>query len=69
MSELRHCPFCGSDARATVKKEYGVPSGDDGWLCQIECVECGARVKNWALVKSWAIESAVKKWNRRADNE
>ena len=63
--ELKSCPFCNGDAVMTVVKEYGVPSGDDGWNCTITCAGCGASVKNWALAKSWAVESATKKWNRR----
>ena len=64
-SDPKSCPFCGGSAVIHTEKQYGVPSGDDGWLCSVICAECGASVKAWALVKSWAVETATEKWNRR----
>lgn len=68
MDELKSCPFCGNTKIGIVRsKQNGVPSGDDGWCAKIKC-KCGADMKFLALKKSWAEETAIKAWNRRADN-
>ena len=68
MAELKPCPFCGNTKIGVVRSKYsGVPSGDDGWRAEIKC-KCGADMKFWALKKSWAEETAISAWNRRAGN-
>lgn len=68
MIELKPCPFCGNPKIGVVMSKYnGVPSGDDGWRAEIKC-KCGANMKFWALKKSWAEETAISAWNRRADS-
>ena len=68
MADLKQCPFCGNTKIGVVmSKCNGVPSGYDGWCAEIKC-KCGAGMKFWALKKSWAEETSIKAWNRRADN-
>lgn len=68
MTELKPCPFCGNTKIGVVRSKYnGVPSGDDGWCAEIKC-KCGADMKFWALKKSWAEETAISAWNRRAND-
>ena len=68
MNDLKPCPFCGNTKNWLVRSKYnGVPSGDDGSCAEIKC-ECGVGIKFWALNNSWAEETAISAWNRRADN-
>ena len=68
MAEMKRCPFCGNTKISVVMSKYNaVPSGDDGWCAEIKC-KCGADMKFWALKKSWAEETSIKAWNRRAEN-
>ena len=72
MLELKPCPFCGGEVRIRYMKEIGVPSGDNGFRAVIECVnahECGANIQRWSLKQTWARESVIEAWNRRADDE
>lgn len=70
MIELKSCPCCGEKANITITSETGMPSGDKGTKVVIFCQnrECGCRIVKWALKTEWAIKSATKVWNRRADN-
>ena len=62
--ELKSCPFCGG--KAVVHVNDGV---------RVMCTECGAKTKG--LVDGYsqgrpmgsAINSVVKAWNRRANDE
>lgn len=57
--ELKPCPFCGY-------KEINTTIGDyDGLFDNVRmwCDRCGASVT------SMTEEKAIRKWNRRADNE
>lgn len=70
--ELKPCPFCGGEARVYYKMDIGIPSGDNGHRVSVRCENthrCGAKIECWAAKKEWARNSAVKAWNRRADNE
>lgn len=64
MIDLKPCPFCGNTKISVVRSKY---TGDDGWYAEIKC-KCGADMKFWALKKSWAEETTISAWNRRADN-
>lgn len=65
MSELKPCPFCGGKARWSAIHKNGVPTGVEGYECEIYCHKCKKGVKRWALRKNWAIASAIEAWNRR----
>ena len=52
MSELKHCPFCGSEVLFLQRTDTG--------KCYIACVECGSRSGNYAKK-----DDAIKAWNRR----
>ena len=59
MSELKPCPFCGSEAEHEVF--------DDGFIvwCRVECKPCGVM-----LTAPWEVgNEAIKAWNRRVGNE
>ena len=71
MENLKPCPFCGGRAHMITRVQAGVPSGDDGYTTVIKCLnhaECGAVICRWALKKKWSVESAIKAWNRRAND-
>lgn len=70
--KLKPCPFCGGRAHMITRVQAGVPSGDDGYTTVIKCLnhaECRAVICRWALKKKWSVESAIKAWNRRANDE
>lgn len=53
--ELKHCPFCGGEARLVV---VSYPAGDRYRVC---CTDCGATT--WPRMISGKL--AEKTWNRR----
>lgn len=55
--KLGRCPHC--DGLPGVHKASGIAGGDVWW---IECDECGAKTD-----KSFDLDNAAEKWNRRAD--
>lgn len=71
-TELKPCPFCGSEARIFYTMELGVPTGYEGARVTIRCTntsECGAQISKWAAKKAWSKASAIKAWNRRTTDE
>lgn len=63
--KLRNCPFCGGKAKLRITSEicHGFDGGQvkiDGW--KVACQNCGIET---SLENR---ETAVEKWNRRADN-
>lgn len=65
-NDLKPCPFCGS-------KDVALCYGKNGWVSNVyykksigfvECLRCGSKTSTMAH-----IESAVRKWNRRASDE
>ena len=58
MTDLKKCPFCGG--KAELEKM--------GWPHHVYCTNCGARVTSTKYAEDGESE-AVKKWNRRADND
>lgn len=57
MTELKPCPFCGSnDIHRFEPTAYEI--GDDA---SVSCEECGAEVRGNTL------RIALSKWNRRVD--
>ncbi len=68
--ELKPCPFCGGEAVSWLNRDYGFPSGDNGWRASVACKnsECGARITHWAAEKKWALDTTVNGWNRRAND-
>ena len=63
-TQLKHCPFCGGEARMIVLEE------DGGYSANIYCssdnlIGCFTRQFHWALKKEWAVETAINSWNRR----
>lgn len=67
MDELKPCPFCGDEA------DVSVVADDGGYSATVRCAgyiehDCFAHMTYWAQKREWAVETAFKKWNRRADN-
>lgn len=56
--KLRKCPFCGD-------KQHLIHVELSNGLHYIECKMCGAAPHR---LGAWDYETAVKYWNRRADN-
>ena len=57
MSKLKPCPFCGGEARLTIKS---YPGGDRYRVC---CIDCGATT--WPRIIG--PKNAEKAWNRRIE--
>ena len=57
MSELKPCPFCGSEAKLFADKK----TQDWGAICQQPECECNARIPYCSTR-----EEAIEQWNRRA---
>lgn len=75
LREIKSCPFCGGMAQTAVRITR--MGGDRNTIeFSVYCVEC--RVQKWALLNfedeasfadvERAMESALEKWNRRADD-
>ncbi|HGJ5858088.1 Lar family restriction alleviation protein [Arsenophonus nasoniae] len=62
MSELKNCPFCGSDNLYVDSEDSEFY--DDDTLYRVECGSCDAST-GWCSNSDEAIEM----WNQRADNE
>lgn len=62
MSELKPCPFCGSEAELVY---YGL----NGNFKVIQCSVCGARTRmfNSDIIKRG--ENVVEAWNKRAKDD
>ena len=58
MSELKPCPFCGSDDVALDEFAYRI--GDGEWESKVICYECHANTGFYTK------QEAVEAWNRRA---
>lgn len=56
--ELKHCPFCGGEARSI----------NMGWSHWVWCSECGARVQSTKYAEEGDAE-VIANWNRRAEPE
>ena len=61
MTELKPCPFCGSDSVGVAETAYG--NYLNIWFFAI-CDKCGARSKPFRDG-----DDAVKAWNRRAEHD
>ena len=69
MSELKNCPFCGSNK---IEEDWGATynvTGGDSQNGDIECKECGACVMVDSFNDSENSESLRLKWNTRAKSE
>nr|DAM57488.1 MAG TPA: restriction alleviation protein [Caudoviricetes sp.] len=60
MADLKRCPFCGGKARYRYEMPYNVVQ------CS-KCKVCGLTVAD-AYEQQDGKETAIKAWNRRADN-
>ena len=65
MEKLKPCPFCGGRSNMAIFEK------DGGYQATVYCMSgaeigCFATSSHWAARKSWAKESAMKAWNRRA---
>ncbi len=76
MVELRKCPFCGGEARPSIKVD-----GRWGRVWYVRCSKCYARADGYrepAELNEYAnpykkitetVDNAVELWNKRADDE
>ena len=63
MSELKPCPFCGSDDLVmSGREEYAFMTGKRMEFYRVKCDTCGAMVDN----DFKRPEDAIKAWNGRA---
>lgn len=69
--KLKPCPFCGSEAKLITSAPLKLFSDEGETIhfkvrCDAEDTGCiGAFVNLWEITK----ERAIKKWNRRTDND
>lgn len=64
MTELKPCPFCGGE---TFLEPYRVRKG---YEASIQCNQCLCSMSTITYdEEETAIESVVKAWNRRVDND
>ena len=61
MSELKQCPFCGSDKVNVIKHEYNNLSDSFG----VRCFNC----KTQSYQSFDSEKEAIEAWNRRAKND
>lgn len=62
--KLKQCPFCGGDA-VLVREYNGVEANTLGMLIMsVGCTVCGASTR-----KTFTDDSAMRAWNRRAEDE
>lgn len=68
MSELKKCPFCGSEANIVGGSEdwhptsYDPDSGGDPYSIVCSGCECGT------ALAFWDVDEAITVWNNRADH-
>lgn len=60
MADLKHCPFCGSEA----KLEYQYPPFGKRRISIVRCNRCRCNSGEWGRV-----DNAIKAWNRRVKDE
>ena len=68
MSELKPCPFCGSEKIQFAVEGYFRPWANEGmklWY-HCACYECGSEMDSGSAVD---MKRAIEVWNRRVDNE
>lgn len=60
---LHPCPFCGGSG---IKIHAAAVSGEDGWIAQPDCIDCGASGPQ-AEGSGWedAEKAAAAAWNER----
>ena len=72
LKELKHCPFCGSEAEVKVCDGSGAFYSNIGTVlyqgrrmthCLICCKKCGVKTKAYLTRRG-----VFNAWNRRADN-
>lgn len=68
MEKLKPCRLCGGRAFVKIEDTTGWKNRDDGIQATIYCKKCGESVTKWALLKSWAKDSAYKAWNIRLED-
>ena len=76
MVELKKCPFCGGEARLSIKTD-----GRWGRVWYVRCSKCNARADGYYEPTELSecakphekiaetIDNAVELWNKRADDE
>lgn len=61
MSELKPCPFCGSEASIVEVAERPEAFAEEAF---IQCEECGFSIHH----KWLSVETLIKYWNKRAES-
>ena len=70
MSELKPCPFCGSDKVKVLNGASWMIEKYRGKVRSVTCLECGVNGGIFTMVsltEKQAVNRAIKSWNRRAD--
>ena len=62
-TELKPCPFCGSEGELFSDHSISIESGESCTRSFVVCVECSA------LVSGKTEEESIAAWNRRANDE
>ncbi len=72
-TKLKPCPFCGKEPITKVKVCSGIGTSEIKY--SVVCIYCGISIgaciencNSFADAQS-AMDRAIEKWNRRADNE
>lgn len=72
---LKHCPFCGADAKQPAKSAISNEYSGYNFTISIVCSQCSGRVQTnsheqsggWCDDTGQALEAAITGWNTRFD--
>ena len=66
MTELKPCPFCGSEGESIVVDENEFNKDKREYRYRVVCTECMATVDTGCYQNKWV---AIEAWNRRCSDD